>query len=496
MCRAVVVNVENITTSKPTISIEPYIQQFRAWVDLCKLERKQHQVDGVRWCLIKELNTTPRGGIIADEMGLGKTVQAIGLMVANIKRRTLIVLPPILIEQWREAIYKLTGYPPLVYHGANIKTTSDAEIIKARVVITSYAHIASGNKRGRGIISEVNRNVIHTIKWSRIIYDEAHHMRNRKTKTFIGASALSTKITWIITGTPIHNKIDDIYAYLQLIGLNIDHIKRPALNLAIKTYVLMRTKADANLKLPTIRDNTIMVKWNCPVERRFAYGLHGTTMEDREDNLEIDYISQSMTQGHIFRRIMRARQCCVSNALFVNAIVSTSANEEVLHQIVNGMSKLNDVVRVMTERKSNGRKKLVFCTFKKEIDMLAQLLSLTLKVSIFDGRIPQRERNAILSPTTDNDVLIMQIQTGCEGLNLQQYKEVYFVSAHWNPAVEDQAIARCHRIGQADEVDVFRFIMTDFSEEVETYDTKIIRVQKKKRHLRLIISDPDGFIQQ
>ena len=98
-----------------------------------------------------------------------------------------------------------------------------------------------------------------------------------------------------------------------------------------------------------------------------------------------------------------------------------------------------------------------------------------------DGRTSQNVREEILLNKTD--VLILQIQTGCEGLNLQQFKEVYFVSPHWNPAVEDQAVARCHRIGQTEKVQVFRFQMEGFDEndDTQTLDSYCFDVQLAKR---------------
>jgi SNF2 family DNA or RNA helicase len=162
-------------------------------------------------------------------------------------------------------------------------------------------------------------------------------------------------------------------------------------------------------------------------------------------------------------------------------------------RLMTGNSKLSNVAKTIIERNGNGRKKLVFCTFRKEMDMLtAMLTGFGVRVAVFDGRVSQKKR-AVMLARDEVDVLLMQIQTGCEGLNLQQFKEVYFVSAHWNPSVEDQAIARCHRIGQREEVDVFRFVMDDFSQSDATFDNVIGRVQTKKRRLRLIIRDPENF---
>jgi SNF2 family DNA or RNA helicase len=453
---------------------------FEKWLAFAGLERKQHQIDGVRWALERELNTPHRGGVIADEMGLGKTIQLIGLMVANIKRKTLIVLPPVLIDQWRDAILRMTGHAALVYHGA---TKNAAALRYAPIVITSYAHVAI--RKGR------LTNALHAIEWDRVVYDEAHHLRNRKSKTFLGAYKLDTRITWIVTGTPIHNKVDDLYAYFELIGC--DYKTHEQLTRSISTYVLMRTKDDVVLDLPAVREKTVKVAWACPVERELALGVHGMASSSNF----IDNISSEIAGGHVFQRIMRSRQSCISNALYADLVAKSELTSDVptamMGQLMGGNSKLMNVVKTIVERNGNGRKKLVFCTFRKEIDMLSVMLSgYGVRVAFFDGRVTNNERKKLLASDAV-DVLLMQIQTGCEGLNLQDFKEVYFVSAHWNPSVEDQAIARCHRIGQRDEVDVFRFVMDDFSGSDAAYDNVIGRVQTKKRRLRLIIRDPENF---
>ena len=490
MCRGVVIDL--VVDPKPVKSLTVNMAILETWLIGAGLERKQHQIDGVRWALEHEINTKFKGGVIADEMGLGKTIQMIGLMVANIKRKTLIVLPPVLIEQWRDAILRMTGHKALVYHGP---TKDAAALHSAHIVITSYAHIADGKRRGRVSKVASDSHALHRISWDRVVYDEAHHLRNRKSKTFLGAAKIDANITWIITGTPIHNKIDDIYAYFDLIRCPYE--PREQLNRSIGEYVLMRTKDEVALELPAIREKTVSVAWNCQVERELALGVHGI----KSKYAEVNNISSDIAGGHVFQRIMRSRQSCISNALYADKVVDAIEMNEMtdkmsgamLSRLMTGNSKLSNVVKTIVERNGNGRKKLVFCTFQKEIDMLSAMLGgFGVRVATFDGRVTQKKRAAMLA-RDDVDVLLIQIQTGCEGLNLQQFKEVYFVSAHWNPSVEDQAIARCHRIGQREEVDVFRFVMDDFSQSDATFDNVIGRVQTKKRRLRLIIRDPENF---
>ena len=143
-------------------------------------------------------------------------------------------------------------------------------------------------------------------------------------------------------------------------------------------------------------------------------------------------------------------------------------------------SKLDAVVKMMLGRKDNGKGKIVFCHYIDEIDMS--------KVVTYDGR--NSGPSSKLSESAD--AIVLQIQTGCEGLNLQKFfSEIYFVSPHWNPAVEDQAIARCHRIGQVSEVNVFRFEMDGFDRGADqdfipiTLDKYVSKVQGGKRDIAL-----------
>jgi len=129
----------------------------------------------------------------------------------------------------------------------------------------------------------------------------------------------------------------------------------------------------------------------------------------------------------------------------------------------------------------------VFCHFRAEIDCIQARLTTafpSLVVRYLDGRTRENERRQILAPDADIDVLILQIQTCCEGLNLQQFSEVYFVSPDWNPSVEDQAIARCHRFGQTEPVVVFRFIMAPFKIPATAETQHLLDAQREREQRR------------
>jgi SNF2 family DNA or RNA helicase len=132
-------------------------------------------------------------------------------------------------------------------------------------------------------------------------------------------------------------------------------------------------------------------------------------------------------------------------------------------------------------KNNNGRKKLVFCHFNEEIRVMNDILSNDYTVGIINGSVSAVERNRLMT-SCDIDVLLLQIQSCCEGLNLQQYSEIYFISPSWNPCVEDQAIARAHRVGQTQAIDVFRFTMEDFG-DVENIETYSQCVQDSKREI-------------
>ena len=502
-------------------SIQRKMSQFQEYLELARLDKKPHQSEAVAWCLEKETIGTQivslsianqdlviYGGLIADEMGLGKTIQMVGTIISNPLKNTLIVLPRILIEQWKTFMENTTRLSIYLYHGTK-KITDINALQKYDIIITTY-----------GLIGKTY-TVLREIEWSRVVFDEAHHMRNRKTTVFTGALALKSKIRWLITGTPIQNSRDDFYSLCDQLSIPkqfySDHANQ---HFIASNLIIKRTKQQANIVLPELIIHEIEVKWNLKAERDLAKEIHrvldfSNIKETNETNETNETKQTKQTSLSVFgmQKIalyIRAKQSCIDMDLMSNKMKEIlkqdlSLNQdESLNQVKSILeacknsnktlsSKLQSVTNKIIENRDNDRKKLVFCHYHGEIDRIKSVLEkASLNVATFDGRTTQETREQLLL-SKEIDVLILQIQTGCEGLNLQHFNEIYFVCPHWNPAIEDQAIARCHRIGQKNPTNVYKFYMESFDLEktTRTFDKYVSTVQESKRTvMREMITDP------
>jgi len=457
-------------------------ERFRWFIQKAGIQYKQHQFDGVQWCLNNEFaKNQVRGGIIADEMGLGKTITTIGVLISNFMKKTLIVLPNVLIQQWVTEIKRTTGHNPLVFYGQEKKTITFEQLSEAPIVITSYATIAVSVAK----VDEPPKCILHMVEWNRIVFDEAHHMRNKNAR-YWGAKKLMSPIKWLISGTPVQNKRRDFFNLCSVVGLPgsyyTDSDNMPEL---LKMFVLRRTKSQVGINLPDIELGCSHVKWANENERVLSEDIHNAIrLADSIERLKL---------------ITKARQTCILPSMLKNSMKSLVddcliTNSEGHSDGLTSSSKLDAVIGTILERRENGNGKLVFCHFREEIDAIVDRLKKAgvTSVAIFDGRTSLYKRAKTLRETVE--ILVLQIQTGCEGLNLQKdFSEVYFVSPNWNPAIEEQAIARCHRIGQVKPVHVFRFQMTTYQvleEEKEeepvispSLDQYIQNVQSVKREI-------------
>jgi chromodomain-helicase-DNA-binding protein 1 len=399
-------------------------------------------------------------------------------------KRTLIVLPPILIEQWAKEIFKISGHRAVIFHGAQKKLELQ-ELLQARIVITTYNAVAVSKKK-------MVATKLHKIKWSRVIFDEAHHLRNKNTSIFLGCKNIHTDIRWLVTGTPIQNNRKDFYSLCNLLRLPASFYTEKENVVSIReNFILYRVKKEVGIILPELSQNYCLVPWSSLPEQHLSEEIHSTlgvslVSFNKRGSLANYWLDGS--KGQHLKIMMRAKQCCIMPTLLHKPISVLIKKGVLPKEYLNGIntgSKLSAVVSTIVSR-NNNKGKIVFCQFHEEIDYLSrELTKKGLYVLSLDGRNSKSRQEKL---TLKADVLILQIQTGCEGLNLQEnYSEVYFVSPHWNPALEDQAIARCHRIGQKNVVDVFKFEMVGFTGEEDinpiSLDKYIHNVQDKKREI-------------
>ena len=507
----------DVTTTSASATIEDSMNQeigkaterFHDFLTKAGLQKKQYQTEGIKFCLRNELagDSLPhqvRGGIVADEMGLGKTIMMIGLILANFQKRTLVVLPVALVKQWEQQILKNTGHQALIFYGAEKKRITQQMLESAPVVITTYGHMIcrspapishkdvskSTHTRAHG-----SANRLYDLKWGRVIFDEAHHLKGRNTQIFRSVSTLRAEIRWFVTGTPIQNSIHDLYSLCALLGIPAGYYAdKDNIRTIVKNFVLKRTKQSVGLSLPPLTTKNIVVQWSNPAEMILSRSLHSgiaclnipggpdTDLAALTALPESQHIDMSWfpEPSHVkIGRMIQAKQSCIYPRLACRKSVPQMppAEDE------NYSSKISKVVRTILSRKDNGKRKIVFCHFRAEIDYIQARLTMafpSLVVRYLDGRTRENERRQILAPDAAIDVLILQIQTCCEGLNLQQFSEVYFVSPDWNPSVEDQAVARCHRFGQTEPVVVFRFVMAPFKIPATPETQHLLEAQRER----------------
>ena len=494
--------------------------RYKKWLCLAQLDTKKWQLDGMQWILFHELCSKPaygtRGGIIADEMGLGKTILMLGAIVSNFKLHTLIIVPPALLNQWKKVIEKFgvgLSNKTLVYHGYQAKNSYNRELKAAWIVLTTYGMITTKKKLD---------SPLSKIKWDRIIYDEAHHMRTKKTAVFRGAKKLNSPIHWMVTGTPIQNKVADMQSLCNIMGLLEGISADPTSAKKILAYhLLRRTKKDVGINLPSIEVHDISVEWMGRDEKLIAAQIHSLLSFSDITAMNVDEIIAFLNRNPL-PMLTRARQICILPHLLRTAFTKMKQQDIIPERLqlrdIKTTSKLSAILKVVHARsmKQNStkqlRRKLIFCHYRAEIDTLQYALTrMGITNSTIDGRTKKKARKISLEYAPDAgemhtvckqwnnvlardvwsiidsflapEVMILQIQTACEGLNLQHFQEIYFTSPHWNPAVEDQAIARAHRIGQKQTVDVFHFVMKGFGRNTKSLDQYCCCVQEAKRKL-------------
>ena len=414
-----------------------------------------YQEKGVGWCLNSEHIDGPierrvYGGLLCDEMGLGKTLQIISVMIGNPLPTTLVVCPASLIEQWVSEFKKFApNIRTLVYSKNNILFTGEKDGPIAFIV--SYSTLLR------------NKRVFNKFSWDRVICDEIHYIRNIKSKCSAVVVSLKAINRWGLTGTPIQNRINDIIRLFYFLGGDEDLTSTFALDVLVSKYLLRRTKAEVGIHIPCLHKSELNVLQTKEEEKLYT--------EVKCNQLVLENESISLYYGPLVR-ILRLRQCTISPKM-IYKILKTEDDMPISVEWDTNISRLEKVIEIARD---NSRL-VIFCDFTDEINYLYNEIKEFGTVTILNGKKKREEKKRILENLESYDYLIVQIQCGGTGLNLHHFNKAIITGPHYNPMLEEQAIARIHRIGQESETQLFR-LYNKF-----TIDSRIREIQEEKRDI-------------
>lgn len=437
-----------------------------------KATLREYQQHGLNWLTF--LDTNRLGGCLADDMGLGKTLQTIAFLMHLKKNNkklpaTLIIAPTSLIFNWKNELDKFAPSLKATLFVGNNRKDLQHTFSEVDVVISTYGSLLNDIV----FLQEYNFHYV--------ILDESQAIKNPQSKRYKAVRLLKAHNRLVLTGTPIENNTFDLYAQLNFLnpGLlgSMNHFKTEfsnaidkekdidaskLLSTIVSPFILRRTKEQVATELPEKTEEIIYCEM--PKEQRNVYELFKNKYRDYLLN-KIEENGAEKSQMYVLEGLTKLRQICNSTALI---------NDE--EDYGNYSVKLETLIETIKE-KTGKHKILVFSQFVKMLQLIkTRLEDEKVEYEYLDGQTTNREEKVNNFQTnTDVRVFLISLKAGGTGLNLTQADYVFIVDPWWNPAVENQAIDRCYRIGQSKKVMAYRMICKDTIEE------KIMSLQQKKR---------------
>jgi SNF2 family DNA or RNA helicase len=442
-----------------------------------------YQREGVQWLVGRETAENYPGGFLCDEMGLGKTVQLIAMMLCNPKPRTLVVVPKSIVGQWCSEVARFA--PSLSTHafdGAKRRLPTRLPDI----VVAPYSVLPQRPGAARCELLGV--------EWDRVILDEGHEIRNKKSKSHIACNALQAQIRWVVSGTPVFNSMKDFVALCGFIGIPREVVQGYTDRIR-ESYVLRRTKEDVarfnpRLELPPCDFQNIELEMY-PEER----ALYKDVFERGQAIVRhvIKTGTQNLHQMELLECLLRTRQVMTWPQLYLDGIALKEESDP--EPWLGRSRKMETLLESIKSHPSE--KTLIFTQFMGEMDRIQELLSAE-GVTAFriDGSVAKdqrEERIAAFKKAAGGAVFIIQIKAGGVGLNLQEATRVYITCPSWNPATELQAIGRAHRTGQTRKVTVRRLVYMgeDGVAPLPSVEQSIMHLQEgKARVCAEVLNDP------
>ena len=404
-----------------------------------------YQLEGIAFLMPRH------SALLADEMGLGKTAQAILaarlLFQSGMLSRVLIVCPKPLVFNWaRELKLWASDLPFEILSGDLESRRAMWKVSNCPLKIANYELLT----RDADILQEEG------VAFDLVILDEAQRIKNHDSKTAQVVRSIQRSRSWALTGTPIENRPDDLINIFAFVDPGRIPSDTPSRKLSQMTgdCILRRTKEQVLTDMPPKIMRDVALELSPP--QKAAYERAET-----DGVVALNELGETITVQHVFQLVMRLKQICNFDPL-------TGAS-----------SKMEQLLADMEEVAENGRKAIIFSQWVEPLLVLAKALEPYGPLQ-FHGRIPSAERPRILDQFKQDPskhVILMSYGTGSVGLNLQFTNYVFLFDRWWNPAVEDQAINRAHRIGQTSPVTVTRFVIENSIEQ------RIAEVLEAKRRL-------------
>ena len=426
-----------------------------------------YQESGVMWMISREISC--RGGFLCDDMGLGKTIQTISTMLANPVHRTLIIVPKSLTTQWESEINRFAPHLTVALYDGPDRNYDMGTYLNSDVTIAPYS-VMTNRKKASKLVTVP----LHDIGWGRVVLDEAHEIRTKKTKINISLNALSTKYRWILTGTPVFNNMMDfvtLCAFLRIPQLEVQQ----NFEAICKRKLLRRTKQDIakfnpTLALPPCNFENIEIDMSV-YEKEQYHEVYDKCC------WEIKHAAHLPTA--LFEGYLRCRQALVHPQLYLDGMsVKNNTDPIEWDHPCTKTEKLRHFIKEHPDERS-----LIFCLFIQEMDIIqAMLIEENIETFRLDGSVTGHKRREQIDKFkigNPNACFIIQIKAGGVGLNLQEASRVYITTPSWNPATELQAIGRAHRTGQTKPVYVKKLIFKS-TMDLCSIEQTLVNLQEQK----------------
>jgi superfamily II DNA or RNA helicase len=453
--------------------------------DGLRAELRPYQLEGYRW--LRFLHEHGLGGILADDMGLGKTVQTLALISAARAQSAdeppfLVVAPTSVVANWAAEAGRFT--PDLrvvtISETARRRGAALAELVAgADLVVTSYA------------LFRIDEDSYQPLTWAGLLLDEAQFVKNHQAKTYQCARKLDAPFKLAITGTPLENNLMELWSLLSIVAPGMyaspkrfaEFFAKPiergdaperlaALRRRIRPLMMRRTKEQVATELPPKQEQVLPIELSSRHQRIYQTRLQ----RERQKVLRLidDLDANRFT---ILKSLTTLRQLSLDPALVDEA-----------HEGV-GSAKTDALLELLTDVVGEGHRALVFSQFTGFLRRVRDRLdSGGIPYAYLDGRTRKRQQAIDAFKDGDAPVFVISLKAGGVGLNLTEADYVFVLDPWWNPAVEAQAVDRAHRIGQTENVMVYRLVSQD------TIETKVMELKARKEALfSSVMADDGGF---